>query len=99
VTLGSDFQPRQRSRLSSPNFSGVGTGDWVTVRYVESNRVRKLQISEDQHEPDNGVIWARSPLGAALLDSVIDDEVEYELEPGQHRLVVVQAIEAAPACH
>jgi very-short-patch-repair endonuclease len=83
------------SPMLAPNRTGVGIGDWVTVRYVESNRVRKLQISEDQHEPDNGVIWARSPLGAALMDAVIDDEVEYELQPGQHRLVVVQAIEAA----
>jgi transcription elongation GreA/GreB family factor len=57
--------------------------------------VRKLQISEEQDEPENGVIWSRSPLGAALLDATIDDEVEYELKPGQHRVVVVQAIEAA----
>jgi very-short-patch-repair endonuclease len=74
---------------------GIGIGDWVTLRYVDNNRVRKLQISEDQHEPENGVIWSRSTLGAALLDATIDDEVEYELKPGQHRVVVVQAIEAA----
>jgi transcription elongation GreA/GreB family factor len=77
------------------NRTGVGIGDWVTVRYVETNRVRKLQISEDLNEPDNGVIWARSALGAALLDAAIDDEVEYELKPGEHKVVVVQAVEPA----
>jgi transcription elongation GreA/GreB family factor len=65
------------------------------VRYVDNNRVRKLQISEDLNEPDNGVIWVRSALGAALLNTRIDDEVEYELKPGEHRTVVVQAIEPA----
>jgi very-short-patch-repair endonuclease/transcription elongation GreA/GreB family factor len=75
--------------------TGIGIGDWITVRYVESNRVRKLQISEDLNEPDNGVIWVRSSLGAALLNTRIDDEVDYELRPGEHRTVIVQAIEPA----
>ncbi|HLH95613.1 MAG TPA: AAA domain-containing protein [Xanthobacteraceae bacterium] len=74
---------------------GIGIGDWVTVRYVENNRVRKLRISADQNEPGKGIIWARSPLGAALLRATIDDEVEYELKPGENRVVLVQAIEPA----
>ena len=77
------------------NGTGIDIGDWVTVRYADNDRVRKLQISEDQHEPENGVIWLRSPLGAALLHAKIDDEVEYELKPGENRIVVVQAIEPA----
>ena len=77
------------------NGTSIDIGDWVTVRYADSDRVRKLQISEDQHEPDNGVIWVRSPLGAALLHAAIDDEVEYELKPGEAKIVVVQAVEPA----
>jgi very-short-patch-repair endonuclease len=79
----------------SRNGTGVGIGDWVTVRYADDDRVRKLQISEEQHEPENGVIWSRSPLGTALLHARIDDEVEYELKPGQSRIAVVQEIEPA----
>ena len=79
--------------------AGIEIGDWVTVRYVDSNRVRRLQISEDVNEPDNGVIWARSSLGAALLDAVIDNEVEYELKPGERKVVVAQAIEPAAATY
>jgi very-short-patch-repair endonuclease len=78
---------------TSQNSSGITIGDCVTVRYVENDRVRKLRISEDQNEPSSGIVWARSPLGAALLHAQVDDEIEYELKPGEHRVVVVQSIE------
>ncbi len=72
----------------------VEVGDGIRLEYSdeEPRRERVIVISQDQDDPDNGVISARQPLAAALLGAGEEDEVEFEVG-SRTRTVTVLGIE------
>jgi transcription elongation GreA/GreB family factor len=66
----------------------------VVVRFAATNRVRKLTISEHANNPKDGIVWAKSPLGEALMNASVDEEVEYEVNK-ESFVAVVQSISHA----
>ena len=73
----------------------VRIGSSVVVRFAATNRVRKLTISEHANNPKDGIVWAKSPLGEALMNASVDEEVEYEVNK-ERVVAVVQSISHPP---
>jgi very-short-patch-repair endonuclease len=69
----------------------VRIGSSVVVRFAATNSVRKLTISEHVNNPKDGIVWAKSPLGEALMNASVDEEVEYEVNKKRF-VAVVQRI-------
>ncbi|HEX2240764.1 MAG TPA: AAA domain-containing protein, partial [Actinomycetota bacterium] len=67
-------------------------GDYLVIRYTDTNKVMRVRISDRENRPDQGVIHTGQPLGRALLQTSVDDEVEFSVG-GKTRTVVVEKIE------
>lgn len=73
----------------------VEIGDLVIVHYNESTGPPlRIRLSANESRPQDGIISAESPLGAAILGASVDDEVEVSLK-GKLKTAVIEMIEKA----
>ena len=90
----------QLARARGMDFSNVKTdvvniGTVVQATNLESNQSESFSIlGAWDSDPDNGIISYLSPVGAALLNHKIGDEVEFELH-GTKRRLRIGSIEVA----
>lgn len=55
----------------------VEIGDTVTVRYLNGEQnIREVTLSDIKDDPERGIIHINKPLGRALLDAELGDEIE-----------------------
>ena len=91
----------QLNRARGTDFANVRTdvvsiGTKVTVHDVNNQKgvVFKVCGAWDS-DPDNGIIAYLSPIGQALLNHPVGEEVEFELHNAKHKFRI-DAIEALP---
>ncbi|NBV23505.1 MAG: hypothetical protein EBS05_16500 [Proteobacteria bacterium] len=90
------------NRARGTDFAGARTdivsiGTKVTVHDINNSKTVTFQIRGAwDSDPDNGVIAYLSPIGQALLNHPVGDEVEFELQGAKHKFRV-DGIAALPA--
>ncbi len=95
----------QLDRARGTDFSNARTdvvsiGTIVQAVDLVANQTETFQIlGAWDSDPDKGVISYLSPIGAALLNHKVGDEVEFEFHGAQHRHRIerIEAFKAAPA--
>ena len=60
----------------------VALGSKVKVENITDGKKLAFTLVEGENAPDNGKIGVHTPLGQALLDAQVGDEVEYQV--GSH---------------
>lgn len=81
--------------FSNPKTDAVNIGTVVRATNLQTNEAESFTIlGAWDSEPDKGVISYLTPIGQALLNRKIGDEVEFELH-GSRRRHRIEAIEAA----
>lgn len=76
---------------------GIQAGDRVIIRYLDSNKQLSFVVSNDRHDPANGIVSTASPLGGRLLGLYEEDEVEFEAGGQIRRAIIVKAERNKPA--
>jgi len=71
---------------------GIKVGDFVVVRYNDTNRVRRILLSDTENRPEDGIVHVNQPLGLAVLGAEIDDEIQFPHGKGT-RSAVIERIE------
>ena len=72
----------------------VEPGDTVIVRFADDNRVRRIMLSRDAHEPNVGIVHVGQPIGEALLGNSLEEELDL-LVAGVSRRVIIEKITKA----
>ncbi|MBI3882635.1 MAG: GreA/GreB family elongation factor [Verrucomicrobia bacterium] len=91
----------QLNRARGTDFANVRTdvvsiGTKVTVHDVNNQKAVIFKVCGAwDSDPDNGIIAYLSPIGQALLNHPVGDEVEFELQGTKHKFRI-DAIEALP---
>lgn len=91
----------QLNRARGTDFANVRTdvvsiGTKVTVHDVNNQKAVVFKVCGAwDSDPDNGIIAYLSPIGQALLNHPVGDEVEFELQGTKHKFRI-DAIEALP---
>jgi very-short-patch-repair endonuclease len=75
-----------------PGNGRVRAGDYVVVRYGDTNRIRRILLSSTENRPDDGVVHVSQPLGRAVLGASVDDEIQFPHREGM-RSAVIERIE------
>jgi len=71
----------------------VGFGAQVTVEEVNSGEVVTYEmVTPEEVSPNHGKISLSSPIGRALLNREVDDEVRIQLPTGVREYVVVELV-------
>jgi len=71
----------------------VGFGSQVTVEEVNNGEVVTYEmVAPEEVDPQRGKISLSSPIGKALLNREIDDEVRIQLPAGVREYVVVELV-------
>ena len=65
------------SGIDVSRIGGAKIGDFVVVRYNDTNKLRRILLSSTENNPDQGVVHVKQPLGAAILGANVDDEIEF----------------------
>ena len=94
----------QLNRARGTDFAGARTdvvsiGTKVKVHDVNNQKSVNFEIRGAwDSDPDNGVIAYLSPIGQALLNHPVGDEVEFELQSAKHkfRIDAIAALPPAP---
>ena len=94
----------QLNRARGTDFAGARTdvvsiGTKVKVHDVNNQKTVNFEIRGAwDSDPDNGVIAYLSPIGQALLNHPVGDEVEFELQSAKHkfRIDAIAALPPAP---
>lgn len=82
------------NRARGTDFAGARTdivsiGTKVTVHDINNSKTVTFQIRGAwDSDPDNGIIAYLSPIGQALLNHPVGDEVEFELQGAKHKFRV-----------
>jgi len=71
---------------------GARVGDFVVVRYNDTNKLRRIFLSGTENNPDQGIVHVTQPLGAAILGAGVDEEIEFPHAKGM-RTAVIERIE------
>lgn len=82
----------KEERLATFANGGAKVGDFVVVRYNDTNKLRRIILSDVENKPEEGVVHVSQPLGAAVLGSKVDDEIEFPHGKGI-RSAVIERIE------
>ena len=77
-TTGPDIVPvKQEPQEAFSSEDVVAIGDRVTVRYLDGEQsIRNVLLSDTEDVPDQGIVHISKPLGRALLDAELGDEIE-----------------------
>ena len=59
----------------------VGVGSIVKLGKQSDGGLIRIQIVEKNHDPASGFVGVHTPLGAALLDARVGEDVEYQSGP------------------
>ncbi len=94
----------QLNRARGTDFADVRTdvvsiGTKVTVHDINNQKAVTFQVRGAwDSDPDNGIIAYLSPIGQALLNHPVGDEVEFELQGTKHRFRIdgIAALPPAP---
>ncbi|MCP3676563.1 MAG: transcription elongation factor GreA [Deltaproteobacteria bacterium] len=71
----------------------VGFGSRVTVEDVNTGDIVTYEmVAPDEVDPNNGKISLSSPIGKALLNRELDDEVRIQLPTGLREYVVTELV-------
>ncbi|AWN42605.1 AAA domain-containing protein [Methylobacterium durans] len=70
--------------------AGIGAGDRVVVRYLDDNKTAAFTLSLGRDDATNGFLPVTSPLGAKLLGSAEEDEIEFEAGGRLRRVLVLR---------
>ena len=82
--------------FSNPKTDAVNIGTVVAATDLGTNQRETFTIlGAWDSDPDKGVISYLTPIGQALLNRKVGDEVEFELHGAKHRHRI-ESIEAAP---
>ena len=82
--------------FSNPKTDAVNIGTVVIATDLGTNQRETFTIlGAWDSDPDKGIISYLTPIGSALLNRKVGDEVEFELHGAKHRHRI-EAIEAAP---
>lgn len=74
----------------------VQIGSIVRLRKKEDGGLMRIQIVERNHDPSRGIVGAHTPLGEALIDARIDEEIEYRSGPYLREVKVISIDEPGP---
>jgi very-short-patch-repair endonuclease len=80
---------------SAANGAGIGLGDKVVLVFADDQKRISARVSEGANDLEKGRLAATSPLGTAILGAEEGDEVEFLLENGRQRKVLVESVEKA----
>ena len=72
---------------------GVGLGDKVVLFFADDQKRMSVRLSESGNDLEKGRLSASSPLGRAILGAEEGDEVEFPLENGRQRKVLIESVE------
>ena len=88
------LSPARAERESSDSFAngGVKVGDFVVVRYNDTNKLRRIFLSDTENKPEDGIVHVAQPLGVAVLGAEVDDEIQFPHGKGT-RSAVIERIE------
>ncbi|PZA11562.1 DNA helicase [Rhodopseudomonas palustris] len=67
---------------------GIEVGDRIVVRYLDDNKTASFVLSQDRHDPVNGVISVGTAFGRQMVGFSEEDEIEIE-DGGQSRRVLI----------
>jgi very-short-patch-repair endonuclease/transcription elongation GreA/GreB family factor len=83
--------PKTELRVGKPK-EGIKVGDFVVVRYNDTNKVRRIFLSASENRPEDGIVHVSQPLGLAVLGADIDDEIQFAHGKGE-RSATIERIE------
>jgi very-short-patch-repair endonuclease len=83
---------REVETLKALTNGGAKIGDFVVVRYNDTNKLRRILLSGTENDPEQGIVHVKQPLGAAILGADVDDEIEFPQEKGIG-IAVIERIE------
>jgi hypothetical protein len=71
---------------------GIRPGDRIVIRYLDDNKTASLTLSNERHDPANGVLSTASPLGKQVIGLAEGDEAEFEVA-GRSRGILIVSVE------
>ena len=88
------LSPARAERESLDKFAngGVKVGDFVVVRYNDTNKLRRIFLSDTENKPEDGIVHVAQPLGVAVLGAEVDDEIQFP-HGKETRSAVIERIE------
>ena len=83
-----------RQDAPSPSIGGgIAIGDRVVLTFSDDMRRRSVRLVEGENDLDKGCLSVTSPLGQAVLGAEEGDEVEFRLDDGRERRVLIDSVE------
>jgi len=74
----------------------IGIGDRIILIFAKDGRKLSIKLTEKKDDTDNGLLSINSTLGQALMQADEGDEIDFEFE-GHQQKVLVEAVERAAA--
>jgi len=59
---------------------GAKIGDFVVVRYNDTNKLRRILLSETENDPEQGIVHVKQPLGTAILGQTLMTKSNFRKE-------------------
>lgn len=84
------------AETAAPAAAGIGLGDKVVLVFSDDGKRISARLSESGNDLDKGRLAIGSPLARAILGSEEGDEVEFPLENGRQRKVLIESVEKNP---
>jgi very-short-patch-repair endonuclease len=72
---------------------GIGVGDRVILLFSDDQKRMSVLLADDKNDLENGRLSKDSPLGKAILGAEEGDEVEFRLDDGRVRKVLIETVE------
>jgi very-short-patch-repair endonuclease len=82
---------------STWSVGGIGLGDKVVLVFADDQKRVSVRVFEGGNDLEKGRLSASSPLGKAILGAEEGDEVEFSLENGRQRKVLIESVEKGPS--
>ena len=84
----------REAALAAP---AIGLGDKVVLVFADDHKRISARLIEGANDLEKGRLSASSPLGKSILGADEGDEVEFPLENGRQRKVLIESVEKSPA--
>jgi transcription elongation GreA/GreB family factor len=73
----------------------AAVGDLVKIRYLDSpDKTMDIRLTQSRNDPQQGLVSKDSPLGSAILDQEVEDEVQF-LANNEVKTVLIVSIDKA----
>jgi very-short-patch-repair endonuclease len=88
---------RGHSEISHSGDDGIRVGDKVVLMFADYGRRMSIRLTHDTVDLERGLLSIASPLGKTIGGAEEGDEIEFHLDDGRKRKVLIETVEKKAA--